>query len=204
MRLRSDGSTSALASSAPPATKRTIAAATSSVTSLLPGCNTAASACVPVIGASRRRFWVMLGIVLLQALQRRKVVLPQRDQHPIVTAREVKALGRRFVCVELCLEGLGRAVLDQVGKFSDEARGARATELVALRQGKDLFELIEDQQRNERGAGLISQHVIAMVQKLPQRLALDRHPGLGPLARAPRRTQIACLICSAGSGASRL
>ena len=37
IRLSSDGSTSALASSAPPATKRTIAAATSSVTSLPPG-----------------------------------------------------------------------------------------------------------------------------------------------------------------------
>ena len=51
---------------------------------------------------------------------------------------------------------------------------------------------------------LVAQHVVAVVQELPQRFALDRDAGLRPLARAPRgRAQIACLICSAGSGASR-
>ncbi len=59
----SDGSTSAFASSEPPATKRTIAAATSSETSLPPGFSTAASACAPVIRASRIRFCVIEGIV---------------------------------------------------------------------------------------------------------------------------------------------
>ena len=62
MRLSSEGSTSALASSAPPATKRTMASATSWDTRPLPGRSTASSACSPVIGASRRRFCVTLGI----------------------------------------------------------------------------------------------------------------------------------------------
>ena len=62
MRLSSDGSTSALRSSDPPAMKRTIASATSSETSLPPGFVTAASAWSPVIRAIRIRFCVMDGI----------------------------------------------------------------------------------------------------------------------------------------------
>ena len=62
IRDSSDGSTSAFGSSEPPAVKRTIAAATSSDTSLPPGFITACSACAPVIRASRIRFWVIEGI----------------------------------------------------------------------------------------------------------------------------------------------
>ena len=64
-RLSSEGSTSALRSSAPPATKRTMASATSCETSFPPGFRTAASACSPVMRARRMRFWVMEGIVAL-------------------------------------------------------------------------------------------------------------------------------------------
>ncbi len=63
MRLSSDGSTSALRSSEPPATKRTIASATSSLTSFPPGFITASSACAPVIRASRIRFCVIEGMM---------------------------------------------------------------------------------------------------------------------------------------------
>ena len=59
-------------------------------------------------------------------------------------------------------------------------RAARvAAELVALRQREDLLELIEDQQGNERGTGFVAQHIVAMMQEFPQRLALggDARPG---------------------------
>ena len=59
----SEGSTSALRSSDPPATKRTMDSATSGVTSLPPGLTTASSACSPVMRASRMRFWVMEGML---------------------------------------------------------------------------------------------------------------------------------------------
>ena len=62
MRLKSDGSTSAFASSAPPATNRTIDSATSCETSRPPGLTTALSAWAPVMRASRMRFCVIEGI----------------------------------------------------------------------------------------------------------------------------------------------
>ena len=62
MRLSSEGSTSACASSAPPETKRTMAAATASVTSVGAGPRTAAMACAPFMRARRIRFWVTEGI----------------------------------------------------------------------------------------------------------------------------------------------
>src|SRR5882762_6059166 len=118
------------------------------------------------------------GDFILHAFERREIVLAQRDQHAIVAAREIKAPGRGLIFVELRLERLGRAVLDQVRKLGDEARRAGAAELIALGESEDLLELIEDQQRNQRGAGLVAQHVVAMVQKLPQRLARDRYTHL--------------------------
>ena len=62
-RLSSDGSTSAFASSAPPATNRTIDSATSCDTRRPPGCMTALSACAPVMRASRMRFCVIEGMM---------------------------------------------------------------------------------------------------------------------------------------------
>ena len=80
------------------------------------------------------RFCVTLGMLRLQALERRQVVLAQRDQDAVVAAREVEALGHGIVGLELRFERLRRAVLDEVGKVRDEARGARAPELVGLRR----------------------------------------------------------------------
>ena len=122
----------------------------------------------------------------LQAFERREIVLAQRDQHAVVAAREVEALGRRIVGFELRFQRLRRPVLHQVGQVRDEARGARAPELVGLREREDLFELVEDQQRNQRLAGLVLQHVVAMMQELPQRLAGGRDSGLRPLPGAAR------------------
>ena len=64
IRLSSEGSTSALASSEPPATKRTIDSATSSDTRRPPGFTTAVSACAPVMRARRMRFCVMEGMIV--------------------------------------------------------------------------------------------------------------------------------------------
>ncbi len=142
--------------------------------------------------------------LLLEALERGEVVLAQRDQHPVVAAREIETLGGSLVLVELRFEFLRRAVLDQIGQIRDEARGACAPEVIALREGEDLLELVEDEQRNQRRARLIAQHIIAVVQEFPQRLALrpPRRPGSTRPER-PGVARIACLICSAGSGASR-
>ena len=126
------------------------------------------------------------GDFILQAFERRQIVLAQRDQHAIVAAREIKAAGRGLIFVELRLERLGRAVLDQVRKLGDEARRPGAAEFIALGESEELLELVEDQERNQGRARLIAQHVVAMVQKLPQRLARDRYTHLGPLARQAR------------------
>src|SRR5205807_3151586 len=126
------------------------------------------------------------GDVLFQALERREIVLAQRDQYAIITAREIEAPGRGLIFVELRLERLGCAVLDQVRELGDKACRAGAAEFIALGESEELLELIEDQQGDERRARLIAQHVVAMVQKLPQRLARDRYTHLGPLARQAR------------------
>ena len=150
-----------------------------------PGFITAASACAPVIRASRIRFCVIEGIAPFSAFEVREVVLAQRDQDPVVGAREVEPLGGRVVLLDPRLERLGRAVLDQVGEVLDELRGALAAEVVALREREDLLELVEDQQRDQRLAGGVAQHVVAVVQELPQRLAARGRRRLRPLARTP-------------------
>ncbi len=122
---------------------------------------------------------------LFQALERRQIVFAQRDQHAVVRSREVELLGAGLVGVELGFEFLRRAVLNEVGKIRNEARGACAPEVVALREREDLLELIEYQQRRERAPRLVAQHVVAMVQELPQGLALDGDTHLGPLAGEP-------------------
>ena len=123
----------------------------------------------------------------LQPLKRGEVVLAQRNQHPIVAARKIEVLRGRLVRLNLRLEVLGRAILNEVGEIRDEACGPCPPKIIRLRKRKDLFELIEYQQRNKSRAGLIAQDIVAMMQKFPQRLALDRDAYLGPLTRAARR-----------------
>ena len=96
------------------------------------------------------------------------------------------------------------------GRFStrsarslEELRGALAAGVVGLRQREDLLELVEDQQRHERAAGGVAQHVVAVVQEFPQRLALDgRRPVCVHVPAASVARKIACLICSDGDGDS--
>ena len=130
-----------------------------------------------VLGDARHR--------ALEAFERRQIVLTQRDQHAIVAAGEIEALGHLVVGFQLGLDRLGRAVFNQIGQVGDEGRGAGSAEVIALRQREDLLELIEDQQRDQSLAGFVAQHVVAVMQELPQRLASIGHPDLGPLAGAP-------------------
>ena len=81
----------------------------------------------------------------LQAFNRGEIVLAQGNQHAIVAACEIEALGGRLVFLELGLELLRRTVFDKVRKIRDEARRACAPEVVALREREDFLELIEDQ-----------------------------------------------------------
>ena len=113
----------------------------------------------------------------------REIVLAQRNQHAIIAAREIEALGRSIVLLDLRFELLRRPVLDEIGEVLDELCGALATEVVALRQREDLLELVEDQQRRQRPALRVMQHVVAMMQELPQRLANRCDARLRPLSR---------------------
>ena len=184
MRLRSDGSTSALGSSEPPAMKRTIDSATSSETSLPPGFSTAASACAPGHAGEPHPVLRDRGHDALHALEMGEIVFAQRDQDPVVAAREIETLGGGFVLLDPRFERFGRAVLDQVGEILEELRGALAAEVVALREREDFLELVEYQQRDERLAALVAQNVVAVVEEFPQRFAADRNARLRPLARA--------------------
>ncbi len=133
----------------------------------------------------------------------RQIVLAQRDQDPVVAAREVEALDGGLVLVHLRLERLRRAVLDQVGQVLDELRRALPAEVVALREREQLLELVEDQQRNERLAGRVAQDVVAMVQELPQRFAaIPPCPAASTRPPLASRGRSACLICSVGAGDS--
>ena len=153
--------------------KRTIDSATSSETSLPPGFTHRGKRLRaghprephPVLRDRRHD--------ALHAFEMREIVLAQRDQDPVVAAREVESLGDGVVAVDPRLECLRRAVLDEVGEVVEELRGALAAEVVALREREDLLELVEDQQRNQRLAGSVAQDVVAVVQEFPQRLAGD-------------------------------
>ena len=125
------------------------------------------------------------GHLALQSFEVGEIVLAQRDQDPVVGAREVELLGRGVVALDPRFERLRRAVLDEVGEVLEELRGALAAEVVALREREDLLELVEDQQRDERLARGVAQHVVAMVQELPQRLAARRRRRSASTRRTP-------------------
>ena len=111
-----------------------------------------------------------------------EVVLAQRDQDAVVGAREIEVLGGGLVLVEPLLERRGRAVLDEVGEVLEELLRTQPAAIVGLRQREDLLELVEDQERQQRAALGIPQQVAAVVQELPQRLALDRGARAAPVA----------------------
>ena len=117
-----------------------------------------------------------------ERLEMREIVLAQRDQHPVVGAREVELLGDRVVVVDPRLERLRRPILDEIGQLLDELCRALAPEIVALREREHLLELIEDQKRRQRAAGRVAQHVAAVVQEFPQRFTGDRRADVRPLA----------------------
>ncbi len=133
----------------------------------------------------------------------REIVLAQRDQDPVVLAREVEPLDDGLVVLHPRFERLGRAVLDEIREVLEKLRGALAAEVVALREREDLLELVEDQQRNERLARCVAEHVAAMVEELPQRFAVDRHAGLRPLARGFGRAEDRLLDLLGGLGRLR-
>jgi hypothetical protein len=105
------------------------------VTSRLPGLQNRGQRLMP---GHRRKPQAVLrdaGHGGLQSLERREIILAQRDQAPgSRRARSRNASARRLVLFEPRLEFLRRPILDQIGKPVDEARGARASEVIALRQ----------------------------------------------------------------------
>ena len=125
----------------------------------------------------------------LHALEVREVVLAQRDQDSVIGAGEVVILGDGIVLLQTALEIRGRAVLDEVGEVVEEPLRAQPACVVRLRQREDLLELVEDQKREERAAAGIAQQVAAMVQELPERLALDGRAGPRPVARGLGRAE---------------
>ncbi len=129
------------------------------------------------------------GHLALQALEVREVILAQCDEDSVVGAVEVEALGDGILALDHHLERLGCPVLDQVRQVLDEFGGALASEVVVLPEGEDLLELVEDEERDERVAALVAQHVVAMVKELPQRFARDGGARPRPLPQSFRRTE---------------
>jgi len=115
-----------------------------------------------------------------------QIVLAQRDQHPVVAASEVETLRGAVVLIETRLQRLRRAVLHQIPEFLDELGRALSTEVIDLREGEKLLELIEDEQRENPGTHSIVQHIVAVVQKLPERLSGVGNALLRPLSRSAR------------------
>ena len=149
------------------------------------------------------RFCVIDGVCPFETFEVGEIVLAQCDQDSVVAAREVEALDDRFVIVELGFERARQPVLDQVGQIVDEARDALSARVVALAESEDLFELVEDQQRDERLAGGVEQHVVAVMQELPQRLAFDRGTGLSPAAHGLGGTEDCSLNLLGRRGCTR-
>ncbi len=118
----------------------------------------------------------------LEALEVREVVLAQRDQDAVVGARKIEIVGGGLVLLEALLERERRPVLDEVGEVLEEFPCAQPPAVVGLRQREDLLELVEDQQRQQRAPARVAQQVAAMVQELPQRLAVDRRARARPVA----------------------
>ena len=119
----------------------------------------------------------------------REVVLAQRDQDAVIGAGEVVVLGDGVILLETSLELRGRPVLDEVGQVVEEPLRAQPARVVRLRQREDLLELVEDQERQQRASARVAQQVAAMVQELPERLALDGRAGPGPVARGLGRAE---------------
>ncbi len=120
---------------------------------------------------------------VLQAFQVREIILAQRDEDAVVGAIEVEAFDDGIFGLEHQLERLRRAVFDEVRQVVDEFRGALAPEIVALPEREDFLELVEDEERRERVAGVVVQHVVAVVEEFPQRFAGNRRSPPRPLAQ---------------------
>ena len=182
--------------------KRTIASATSSDTRLAARLHHRAQG---LLARHARETHAVLrdrGHDALQALEMREIVLAQRDQHAVVGAGKVESLRGGLVLRRAAPRGQRRPVLDEIREVIDELPRALPAGVVRLGEREDLLELVEDQQRHQGLAAHVAQQVVAVVQELPQRLALDRGPGLRPLASLLVARKIACLICSDGGGDS--
>lgn len=113
----------------------------------------------------------------------RQIIFTQRNEDPIIGPREIEVFDHRIVTIQLRLEGLGSAILDEIGQVFPELRRTLAAKIVALRQCENLLELIEDDQRRERAARGVAQQVATVVEKLPQGLARGGDARLGPRSR---------------------
>ena len=116
----------------------------------------------------------------LEPLEMRQVILAQQDQNPIVRAREVKFGGVGLVAVDPGLERPRRTIFHQVREIGEEFLGPLPSGIIGLGQSEDFLELVEDQNGNERAAIGVLEHVVAMMQELPQGLTGDGGAALGP------------------------
>ena len=170
-------------SSEPPAMKRTIAAATSSDTSLPPGFITA---CERLRAGHPREPHPVLRDRGHQALQRlrggRGSPRAARSGCGSRRARSRTARRSHSSCSIRASSAFGARFSTRSARSSRNCAARCAPEVVALREREDLLELVEDQQRDQRLARRVAQDVVAVVQELPQRLAADGDAGLRPCA----------------------
>ncbi len=118
----------------------------------------------------------------LQPLEMRQIVLPKRDEDPVVGARKIESGGIALVVLQARLEFGGRTVFHQVGELGEKRLGPRAACGIGLREGEDFLELVEDEQRNEGAAAGVPEHVVAVVEEFPERLAFGGGAGPRPCA----------------------
>jgi hypothetical protein len=94
-----------------------------------------------------------------------------------------------LVALDPSLEVRGRPVLDQVREVRQEFLRPAPACVIGLRQREDLLKLVEDEDRGERPARRVLEHVVPVVQELPERLAFHGGAGLGPRSRGLGRKE---------------
>ena len=115
--------------------------------------------------------WAIDGMRPRELLQLGEEVLPQGQQDLVAVVLEVVGAGPFRVGVEPVLEPARRVPLDEGGELAEERLAGGRELRPAATEGEDLFELIEDEDRDEETVARAPQLVVRPVEVFPERLA---------------------------------